>query len=84
MLSVENDRAIPQQGVLTLTNLHDVESHILDLEKHNGDKLIADFDLPANDRDEVLNELAMMGITRATLFPSAESVCRDLRDRLFL
>lgn len=35
-LAIENSRIIPQQGLLTLTNVHDVESYLQDLEEiHN-------------------------------------------------
>lgn len=82
-LAIENDRAVPQQGLLMLTNLQDVESHIADLERDLETKLLTAFDLPVEDRSDALNDLAMMGITRSTLMPGIESICLDLKDRLF-
>lgn len=82
-LAIENDRAVPQQGLLMLTNLQDVETHIWDLEQHCGTKLLTAFDLPIEDAKDAMNDLAMMGITRSTLMPGIESICLDLKDRLF-
>lgn len=82
-LAIENDRAIPQQGLLMLTNLQDVESHIGQLEDHLGATLLAAYDLPVEDAKDAMNDLAMMGITRSTLMPGIESICLDLKDRLF-
>ncbi|MBV1867673.1 MAG: FRG domain-containing protein [Marinosulfonomonas sp.] len=82
-LAIENDRATPQQGVLTLTNVHDIERQILNLEEILGQKIITAYDLTKTDADEALNDLAMMGITRSTIFPGIESICADLKQRLF-
>jgi hypothetical protein len=82
-LAIENSRVTPQQGLLTLTNLHNIEKHIQTLESESNQKLLYAFDLPANEAKLALNELAMMGITRTTMFPSMESVCLDAKDRLF-
>lgn len=82
-LSIENDRAIPQQGILTLTNVHNVESHIANLERNSGVDLLTAYDLPVSDANTALNDLAMMGITRSTMFPNVESICADLKERLF-
>jgi len=82
-LAIENDRAVPQQGLLMLTNLQDVEAHIADLEQHLGTTLLTAFDLPIEDARDAMNDLAMMGITRSTLMPGIESICLDLKDRLF-
>jgi hypothetical protein len=82
-LAIDNDRAIPQQGLLMLTNVQDIESHMRRLETQIGHNLLTAFDLPVEDADVALNDLAMMGITRSTLMPGLESICLDLRDRLF-
>lgn len=82
-LAIENDRAIPQQGLLMLTNMQDVEAHIGQLERSNGSALLTAYDLPIEDTKDAMNDLAMMGITRSTLMPGVESICLDLKDRLF-
>lgn len=73
-LAIENDRIIPQQGLLTLTNLCDVEQHVIDLQTPGGLPFLMAFDIPYSDRKNALNDLSMMGITRSTLFPSIESI----------
>lgn len=82
-LAIENDRAIPQQGLLMLTNMQDVEAHIAKLEKSNNVALLTAYDLPIEDTKDAMNDLAMMGITRSTLMPGIESICLDMKDRLF-
>lgn len=82
-LAIENNRAIPQQGLLTLTNVHDIESYIFELEEKSGANLLTAYDLPCSEAETALNDLAMMGITRSTLFPSIESICIEMHDRLF-
>lgn len=82
-LAIENSRAIPQQGLLTLTNVHDIERHVMELAKDAGEPFLTAFDLPKAEAPQAINELAMMGITRSTMFPSVESICLDMRDRLY-
>lgn len=82
-LAIENNRAIPQQGVLTLTNVQDMEAHLMLLEEQNDMKLLTAYDLPVSEIDVALNDLSLMGITRSTLFPGLESICADLRERMF-
>ncbi len=82
-LAIENNRAIPQQGLHTLTNVQDVETYLKELEDFNGKTYLIALDLPREEASVALNELAMMGITRSTMFPSIESICLDARDRMF-
>ena len=82
-LAIENDRAIPQQGLLKLTNVQDVETFLTDLELSLGKTFLTAIDLPRSETLVVLNELAMMGITRSTMFPSIESICLDAREKMF-
>lgn len=82
-LPIDNERAIPQQGLLMLSNVHDIESHIFELEYTSGRQLLTAYDLPVDDAHDALNDLAMMGITRSTMMPGIESICLDLKERLF-
>lgn len=82
-LPIENKRAIPQQGILMLTNIRDVEAHIFRLEQAYNMEILQAFDLNVQDAEQALNDLAIMGITRSTLMPGIESVCRDLKTYLF-
>jgi len=82
-LAIQNPRILPQQGVTTLTTVLDVESHLLDAGK-KGEKLLIDaFDIPYFERDKVLSELKLMGITRGTLFPGLDGICSDLKSKRF-
>ncbi len=81
-LAIENERAVPQQGILALTNVEDIEQHILDLEEYPGQYLTA-FDLPVSEKPKVLDDLRLMGITSATLFPGMDGICSELRATQF-
>jgi hypothetical protein len=41
------------------------------------------FDLAASDRDYIMKELALMGITAGALFPGLDGACETLRERNF-
>jgi hypothetical protein len=81
-LSIENERAIPQQGVLTLTNLEDIEKYLM-LQEKEGNRYLYAFDLPADEASKAMSDLRLMGITRASMFPGVDSICRELRDIYF-
>lgn len=78
-----HNAAIPQQGVFSLTNLSDIEDYIESLEDNAGTRYLYAFDLQRSERDKALNDLRLMGITSATLFPGIDSVCREMRIRYF-
>lgn len=81
--SIENDRSIPQQGLFSLTNVRGIESFIHKIEERQGTRYCYAFDVAISDTDTALNDLAMMGITRSTMFPGLESSLLDLRQRNF-
>ncbi len=83
-LPLANRRLLPQQGVLTATNLHDIEGFLQFLEAKHDISLITAFDLDIPDPAEVMRELRTMGITAAALFPRLDGICEDLRSELFL
>jgi hypothetical protein len=82
-LSIGNPRSGPQQALSTVTNLADVEAFIREREELDGQTYLTVCDLPANDRNRIMRELELMGITYGSLFPGMDGVCRDIRDRLF-
>lgn len=82
-LPIENNRAVPQQGVLMSTNIQDVEAHLYNLGQAQKVALLKAYDIPVGEADRAMNELAMMGITRSTLMPGIDSICADLRRSLF-
>ncbi|MEX3639902.1 FRG domain-containing protein [Paraburkholderia sp. BR14320] len=82
-LSVENERLIPQQALSGLTNVDDVETYIAGFEQRANKRYLFAIDIPANERKQVMKELALMGITAGSLFPGLDGSCEELRERLF-
>ena len=82
-LSIENDRAVPQQGLLTLTNVQDIEWFLHVMERRVGKQILTVVDLPKSETPEIIADLRLMGITRSSLFPGIESICLDTKGRLF-
>ncbi|MCP8940917.1 FRG domain-containing protein [Alsobacter sp. SYSU M60028] len=82
-LALENERAIPQQAIFTLTNVDDIERFIGEKEKAAKRRYLWAFDLPYSDREKVLQQLRLMGITAASMFPGLDGICKDFRDRHF-
>jgi hypothetical protein len=78
-----NSRALAQQSVLSFTNVDDIE-FLIDLKerRHKCDFLTC-YDLPKTEREAVLKELRLMGITAATLFPGVDGICQSLKQRYF-
>jgi hypothetical protein len=82
-MPLENERAIPQQSVSTVTNIDDVEAYIVEAERTSGHKYLTVVELPVYERRDVMRGLRMMGITASTLFPGLDGVCEDFRERSF-
>jgi hypothetical protein len=82
-LAIENDRAIPQQSLSSVTNVDDIESYIRVRESERGVRFLRVFDLPRRERTRVLSDLRMMGITAGSMFPGLDGICEELRARLF-
>ncbi len=82
-LTIENPRIGPQQGLLTLTNVNDIEAHLLALEKQENCSLIHAYDIEVKNIEEALNDLSLMGITKSTLFPSIDSTLHDMKAKFF-
>jgi hypothetical protein len=82
-LAIENERMIPQQAASTVTNIDDVESYLLAKGKEKNLIYIAAVDIPATERNHVMQELAYMGITAGSMFPGLDGTCEELRERFF-
>jgi len=82
-MAIENERLIPQQALSALTNVDDVESYISAVETGRGKRYLTAIDLPVKEREKVMSELALMGITAGSLFPGLDGACEELRERLF-
>lgn len=82
LLPLHNPRALPQQSVVTSTNISDIESW-LELITPNHRKYITKIDILKSERNRVMSELTKMGITSASLFPGIEGTCKALKERYF-
>jgi hypothetical protein len=82
-LAFGNARAIPQQSLSLTSNVDDIENHIALVEGERGERYLEVFDLPASDRNFIMKELALMGITAGALFPGLDGACESLRERNF-
>jgi len=82
-LGYGNARIVAQQGMSTLTNVDDIEEYIKGKEVEAGRLFLSAVDLPVSARNQVMGDLALMGITAASLFPGVDGVCKYLREKLF-
>lgn len=82
-MAMGNERMVPQQGISSYTNIDDIEKYIEDCEKRNQKKYMQVIDLPWKDRDLVMRDLSMMGITAGSLFPGLDGACEELKERMF-
>lgn len=82
-LAIGNPRSGPQQALSTVTNIADVEAFIRSREDADGQSYLTVCDIPADEKDRIIRELELMGITYGSLFPGLDGICRDMRDRNF-
>jgi hypothetical protein len=82
-LTIENNRALPQQALSSVTNIDDIESYLTLRERQTGNNYLEVIDLPFSERRTVMRELSMMGITAGSLFPGLDGACEELRGRFF-
>ncbi len=82
-ISIDNPRTIPQQAISSVTNVDDIENFIEWQEKRTGKNYLTVIDLPASERSQIMQELAMMGITAGSLFPGLDGACEQLKERFF-
>lgn len=83
LLPVGNPRAGPQQSEFTLTNVDDIENHVVAVEHAMNTRYLQAIDIPTSERDEVLADLDLMGLNHATLFPGLDGTCRSMRLKHF-
>lgn len=78
-----NNRVLPQQSISTFSNIDDIEYFIHLFEQLYREKYLIRIDLPAIERNHVMQELRQMGITAGSLFPGFEGICKSLKERYF-
>ncbi len=74
-----NPRLIPQRGTYTVTNVSDMETHLLQQNKI----FLYIADLPVSERIKVIRDLDLMGINEMTLFPGMDGICQTLKEQFF-
>jgi hypothetical protein len=82
-LKFDNIRSLPQQAISTMSNVDDIESHVQLVEKARGATFLEAVDLRTSERDHIMGELALMGITAASLFPGLDGACESLKEENF-
>ncbi|MDF1680300.1 FRG domain-containing protein [Ponticaulis sp.] len=82
-MSLENERLIPQQSVLMISNVDDIEWLIETLEAEKNVQILQAIDIPKHEAAEVMKDLRLMGIGAGSLFPGIDGVCEGLREQLF-
>jgi hypothetical protein len=82
-LAIDNPRMIPQQAVVSVANVDDIETYIKNCEAISGKSFLQFFDISVTVRDEIMRELSSMGVTAGSLFPGIDGACEELRERNF-
>lgn len=77
-----NPRLYAQKGCFTVTNTSNFDSLIQKIEVERKEEYLFAVDLPVRLAVEVLEELAYMGLSGATLFPGLEGVSRMLKHEM--
>jgi hypothetical protein len=82
-LAINNPRLVPQQAVLSITSVDDVEDLILHYANLNKKTYLRAIDLPSTERPVVMQELKLMGITAGSMFPGLDGACEQLKEQMF-
>lgn len=83
-LALENERAIPQQSLMAITNVEDIEWFIRKKESESGTNVLEVIDLPRKERAKAMRELSAMGITAGAMFPGLDGTCEALKEKMFV
>ena len=78
-----NPRFVPQQSVASFSNMDDMEGFVELQEKQTGNTNLTVIDIPITEKQKVVDELRLMGITAGSLFPGLDGICRSLKERFF-
>lgn len=82
-MPIDNPRLIPQQSATTVTNIDDIETYIRVHEVERSYRYLEVIDIPESEKEKVMNDLYLMGITAGSLFPGMDGVCEEFAERLF-
>jgi len=78
----DNPRLYAQQGRFVVTNLGNLESYLVHLAKMGQGEMLWAADVPKGETVKAMKDLALMGLSAATLFPGLEGACRTLRHQM--
>jgi hypothetical protein len=81
--AINNPRLVPQQALSSVTNVSDIENFIAWQEVRFKKTYLRVIDLPTSERGQIMQELAMMGITAGSLFPGLDGACEQIKEQLF-
>ena len=81
--SRDNPRALPQRSVSMFANMVDIENFVAWQESELKRPFLVRLDIPWTERTLAMRELAMMGITAASLFPGLDGACEALEEEWF-
>jgi hypothetical protein len=65
------------------TTIDDIETYIISKEKETIKQYLQVIDLPLRERNNIMKELALMGITAGSLIPGLDGACEELKERFF-
>lgn len=82
-IGINNSRLVPQQAISSISNVDDIEGYLEEREQERQKTYLTVIDLPKSERQKVMQELGMMGITAGSLFPGLDGACEQLRERYF-
>jgi hypothetical protein len=78
-LALGNPRLLPQQGLISVTNVDDIESYLAMQERGSQSTFLEAIDIPITERKEALKQLEFMGVTAGSLFPGLDGAFAALR-----
>jgi hypothetical protein len=82
-LAIANPRMIPQQALVSLTNIDDIEGYIQWAEMLSGKTFLQVIDLPVQERPDIVSELSLMGVAAGSLLPGLDGTCEELKERFY-
>src|SRR5262249_45803975 len=82
-LAIANPRMIPQQALVTLTHIDDIEGYIQWAETVSSKAFLQVIDLPVQERPNVVSELSLMGVAAGSLLPGLDGTCEELKERFY-
>lgn len=81
---INNPRAIPQQSISCVSTIDDIETYLDYIGKNKNKRYLTAYDIPAAEATTALNDMELMGITHASLFPGLDGICTYLRHKHFV